>query len=115
MTRHAGLPTDGDVRSALDALRVEAETRTGRPPTVVALARRVGLANTTFRRSFPSMVAEIIHAPEGDRKRDVGQRGSTTLQRLTEQNTRLRLANRDLAEELTLAMANIQRLSLGNH
>jgi hypothetical protein len=115
MTGHAGLPTGDDVRAALDALHVQGETATGRPPTVLALAQRVGLANTTFRRNFPSIVAEIGRILEGSGKPPSGQRSSTSLWRLTEQNTRLRLTNRDLTEQLALAMATIQRLSLDNH
>lgn len=115
MTRHRGLPTEEDVRAALDELRVEAEVAAGRAPTVLALAQRVGLANTTFRRNFPTIVAEIAHIPDGDREPGIRQRGSTALERLTEENTRLRLTSRELTDQLALAMAAIQRLSLDNH
>ncbi|WP_372672731.1 hypothetical protein [Amycolatopsis kentuckyensis] len=115
MTRHSCLPTDNDVRAALEALCVEGETTTGGPPTVIALARRVGLANTTFRRNFPTIVAEIGRILEDRGKPASSQRGSTTLQRLTEQNARLRHINRELTDQLALAMATIQRLCLDNH
>jgi hypothetical protein len=49
MTRHAGLPTPDDVQAALAAM-----ARDGNQVSVLALAQRLGLANTTFRRNFPT-------------------------------------------------------------
>ncbi|MFJ9782612.1 hypothetical protein ACIRSS_23730 [Amycolatopsis sp. NPDC101161] len=114
MTRRASLPAEDDVRAALDALRNETVGTTGRPPTVLALAQRVGLANSTFRRNFPAIVAEIIRSPDSSRKPDISRRDGTAVERLTEQNTRLRLTNRELTDQVALAMAAIQRLSLDN-
>lgn len=57
MTRRANLPTVEDVQLAIKEL---AEA-TGKPPTVLALASRFGLANTTFRRNFPDITAGLAH------------------------------------------------------
>jgi hypothetical protein len=76
---HGSLPADNNFRASLDALRTEAEATTGRPPTVIALATRVGLTNTTFR-NFPSIVTQIAHAPEGDWMPDTSQsKGSASM------------------------------------
>ncbi|GAA1409789.1 hypothetical protein [Oerskovia paurometabola] len=37
----------------------------GRAPSVLAVARAVGLSNTTFRRNFPEVVVEITAARSG--------------------------------------------------
>ena len=52
------MPSHDDVRAMLIQLRADTEV-TGREASVLALARRVGLANTTFRRNFPGIVAEL--------------------------------------------------------
>ena len=50
--------TEQDARAACLQLQHEAET-TGRQPSVLALSRRLGLANTTLRRRFPDICAEV--------------------------------------------------------
>ncbi|MFJ2377141.1 hypothetical protein ACIOZL_31090 [Streptomyces sp. NPDC087769] len=59
MTAHRRpLPSRADVSAAVDALTAE----TGRAPSVLALATRLGLANTTFRRNFPTICAELTRS-----------------------------------------------------
>jgi hypothetical protein len=65
---HAGLARRRDaitdVHAAIDSLTSE----TGRRPSVLALATRLGLANTTFRRNYPDICAElaaIARTPSG--------------------------------------------------
>lgn len=58
MSRRIDLPDQDRVRQAMSAMIVEATT-VGRRPTVVALARKLGLDNATFRRHFPEIVREL--------------------------------------------------------
>ncbi|MFI5593979.1 hypothetical protein ACIA5G_53805 [Amycolatopsis sp. NPDC051758] len=113
MTRHTGLPTVEDVHAALAALHADAQTT--RAPTVLALAQRVGLANTTFRRNFPEIVAQLksSSAPPSDSRPANG--GGNPADGLAQENARLRHHNRELSEYLALATAEIQRLSLEAH
>lgn len=89
-------------------LEADADT-TGRHPSVLALATRLGLANTTFRRYFPDIVHELgaTPAPPSDQARD-----STRYAQLKQDNAALRRDNQDLAEHLDLTIAHIQRLTL---
>ncbi|MFC7912111.1 hypothetical protein ACWDRX_34925 [Streptomyces nigra] len=59
MTAHRRpLPSLAEVRAICDALAA----KTGRTPSVLALATRLGLANTTFRRNFPQVCDELAGA-----------------------------------------------------
>jgi hypothetical protein len=102
-----------DVQSALSQLRAEADT-TGRPPSVLALARRLGLPNTTLRRHFPDICAELATAATPSPPEAPGNREST-YHHLTHEVARLRCDNRNLTDNLELAIANIQRLTLEAH
>lgn len=110
MTRRTALPSHDDLHLAIKQLTEAA----GGPPTVLALAGHLGLANTTFRRNFPDLTAELTQqrsaSPTGP-----DPAGSTPFQRLQHENAHLRGANRELSEHLDLAIANIQRLTLDNH
>jgi hypothetical protein len=79
----------------------------------VALARHLGLANTTFRRNFPDITTELnpprsLTSPEG-------LSGVSQFEQLKRDNDKLRRNNHELAEHLELAVVNIQRLALDNH
>ncbi|NGY65086.1 hypothetical protein G7043_39855 [Lentzea sp. NEAU-D13] len=106
MSHHVPLPTEAQVRAAIDTARAE----TGRTPSALALATRLGLANTTFRRNFPEVCAELASTPRADA--DTGAADAYT--RLQEDNARLRCRNRELTEHLELAIATIQRLAIDN-
>jgi hypothetical protein len=85
----------------------------GRRPSVLAVARHLGLTNTTLRRNFPDAAAEVStlrHAQQEPAGPDV-ESGTALRQRIAD----LRQDNRTLAEHLELAVANIQRLTLDNH
>ncbi|MEU9144043.1 hypothetical protein [Streptomyces sp. NPDC048349] len=107
MTAHRDpLPSRTDVHAAIDSLT----SGTGRRPSVLALATRLGLANTTFRRNYPDIRAElaaIARTPSGAPAADAHSKVQAN-------NALLRRDNRDLAEQLELAMAAIQRLSIDN-
>ena len=109
MTRRVSLPTTAEVRTALDILQ-QGTSSTGRRPNVVALARNLGLANTTFRRNFPAIVEELatprlVAAATTDA-------GDPVAGSLGDVNVRLRAENRQLREQQALACAQIQRLSI---
>ncbi|WP_020388918.1 hypothetical protein [Kribbella catacumbae] len=109
MTRRVTLPATAEVRTALDRLR-ESESSTGRRPNTVALARSLGLANTTFRRNFPTIVEELS-APR-PRTAIVDEVGEPPAGSLRDVNRRLRAENRQLREQQELACAQIQRLTI---
>ncbi|GJO38661.1 hypothetical protein NJB1604_06220 [Mycobacterium marinum] len=73
--------------------------------SVLALARRVGLANTTFRRRFPDITSQIIA-----NERDARPPSAAN----TDSEAKLRQRSRDLHENLEIAIAAIQRLTLEN-
>lgn len=94
------------LQEVLDACR---ETRTR--PTVLMLARRLEMTNTTFRRRYPEIVQEVADrrtAPAAPRS------GPTEHDRLLARNAKLRRRNRDLTAQLALAAAQIQHLALRN-
>ncbi|MFI1759270.1 hypothetical protein [Streptomyces sp. NPDC020571] len=99
------LPSRADVRAAVDALTEE----TGRTPSVLALATRLGLANTTFRRNFPDVCTNLAAA-----KAPGGTNGTDLYTEMKADNARLRRDKRDLAVQLEVAVAVIQRLSVDN-
>jgi hypothetical protein len=103
---HTSLPTDADVRAAINTARAE----TGRTPSVLALAGRLGLANSTFRRNFPDVVAALAATP----RPAATTAAADAFAALQADNARLRRAHRDMAEHLDLAVAAIQRLSIDN-
>lgn len=109
MKRRPDLPTLDDIRNAIDDIT---ET-TGRPPTALALAKHLGVPNTTFRRNFPDLTAQLRQ------QRTRSEQGTThatdRFQRLVQENQALKATNQDLTEHLELAAANIQRLSIENH
>lgn len=111
MTPRVSLPSHKDVRTGLAQLEADADT-TGRHPSVLALATRLGLANTTFRRHFPDIVQELTATPA---RSSAQSSGTTSYAQLKQDNTRLRRDNQDLAEHLELAIAHIQRLTLEAH
>ncbi len=110
MTRRTVLPSHDDVQLAIKRLT---ET-TGKPPTVLALARHLGLANTTFRRHFPDITTELTQQ-RSPAPADSDPVAASRFEKIQRENTELRRARRELAEHHELAIANIQRLTLDNH
>ena len=85
----------------------------GTRPSVLALAAKLGLSNTTFRRRFPEIVREVgaHRAPVHAAKRSPGP---SPYDVLTARNAKLRRANRELRLQLRLAATQIQYLALRN-
>lgn len=80
-------------------------------PSVLMLARRLGLTNTTLRRRYPEIAREIADhraAPTTLRS------GPTEHDRLVARNAKLRRCNRELTAQLALAAAQVQHLALAN-
>jgi hypothetical protein len=82
---------------------------------VLALAGRLGLANSTFRRNFPDVVAELAATPRpAAATAAAATAAADAFAALQADTARLRGAHRDMAEHLDLAVAAIQRLSIDN-
>ena len=58
MSRRAQVPDKPSVLGALAELSAET-AQTGKRPSVVALAQRLGLSNTTFWRHYPDIAREV--------------------------------------------------------
>lgn len=115
MSRRVDLPNEHAVRTAMTALLAEAAAE-GTTPTVVALAKRLGLTNSTFWRHFPDIANELrttIRTPKPDEP--VSSPAARRLAELEHRNAELTRDNRQLTEHLDLAVANLQRLTLDNH
>jgi hypothetical protein len=67
---------------------------------VLALARHLGLANTTFRRNFPAITTQLTKHRATALDSPDPAAGASRLQRLQRDNTALRAANHDLSEHL---------------
>ena len=102
-------PDRATVLAELEKFRHEAKS-TGARVSVVAMAKRVGLANTTFRRQFADITEQI-------RTEEPAAPTASTDPTCATANTaaRVRQRNQDLQENLELAIAAIQRLTLENH
>ncbi|WP_410580145.1 hypothetical protein [Amycolatopsis sp. lyj-108] len=113
MSHRTDMPGEEEVRQA--AQEVIAQTKeTGHRPSVLAVARRFDLSNTTFRRNFPEIARELS---ELRRTPTPGVEGPPDAKRyvtLQEKNAALRQDNARLKEHLELAVANIMRLTIEN-
>lgn len=123
MSRRVTLPTDDDVTAALNALLADAAAQ-GVRPTVLALASRLGVSNTTFWRRFPDTARQVraaagavADAADPDAGVDTltasggpDRAGGSGAQRLAA----LSRENQQLHEQLELACAHIARLTLTN-
>ncbi|MEU0883861.1 hypothetical protein ABZ345_35100 [Lentzea sp. NPDC005914] len=109
MTRRTALPTRAEIRTAISHLTEAA----GKPPTVLALARHIGLANTTFRRNFPDIATELNQQRSQPSPHDPD--AVSQFEQLKRDNNKLRQDNHELRQHLELAISNIQRLTLDNH
>ena len=109
MTPPATLPSPEDIQLAIK----EITETTGTPPAVFALARHLGIANTTFRRRFPDIASQLRQQRTADSPH--GHAANSRLDQLERDNAQLRHEKQNLAEHLELAIANILRLTLENN
>jgi AcrR family transcriptional regulator len=114
VTRPVDLPTNDEVLRAKTDLLAQAHA-SGARPTVVALARRLGLSNPTFWRHFPDIAREVADHARNASAHDTSPETRSPIQQLQQRVAHLTAANQTLTEHLELAVANIQRLTLDNH
>ncbi|WP_405884406.1 hypothetical protein OG747_41025 [Streptomyces sp. NBC_01384] len=113
MSRAADVPADARARRVMDRYMAECQDN-GTRPSVLTLATKLGLSNTTFRRHFPDLANEIStirsspSSPAGNEDRP------SPYDVLVARNAKLRRANLSLAESLRFAAAQIQRLAVDN-
>jgi DNA-binding transcriptional regulator YhcF (GntR family) len=111
VTSIAHLPTEQHVRHVRDQLTKRHQAH-GKHPSVLELARQLGLSNTTFRRHFPDIARDVSNARRSRPATVVEAPATLEHTRLVARNAKLRRDNRQLREHLELAIANIQRLTL---
>ncbi|MGC0367085.1 transposase-like protein [Rhodococcus sp. 27YEA15] len=114
MTQPGKMPTAAAVSAELAELVAESAER-GVLPSVLALARRLGIANTTLRRNFPEAVEVLTKHRQADRGTPTPAEPTSHLQNLELENRKLRTRNRELTEQIALASSQIQQLSLEAH
>ncbi|HWU05598.1 MAG TPA: hypothetical protein VN520_04205 [Streptomyces sp.] len=112
MTRRVDSPSESRVRAVLEELRQRAGDN-GTQPSVLALASKFGMSNTTFRRHFPDIAQEIA-ALRSAPPTPGAPSEPTRYDRLVARNAKLKRHNRELTETLTLAACHIQRITLEN-
>ncbi len=109
MTRRVLLPSESEVHAALAQLRASNENGA---VSARDLAHRVGLANATFWRHFPGIAQEVA-----DERRST-LRSATTFPadspRTNNLDEALRKENVKLRDQVELAVAHIQRLTIDN-
>lgn len=109
------IPTAEQARRAADKVLADA-LDDGSRPSVLAVARQLGLSNTTFRRNFPQLAHELSQARRTPPSRPDKPSPATVEQtRLAARNAKLRRDNRQLREQLNIAVANIRYLALTVH
>lgn len=112
MSRRVVLPAEPEIREAIARLTAADPAR---PPTVVALARSLGLANATFWRHFPHIAQEVADLRRGSLRSPRPAEPSASAD--TDDSSavaRLRGDNARLRGQLEAAVAHIQHLTLEN-
>lgn len=111
MTPRVPLPTPDQIAAAI---AVETE-QSRRPPAALAVARRLGMSNATFWRHFPRVAQELADARRSANRSvqrrvatDSGPNAAVTI-------ARLRAENVGLQDDIKVAAAEVQRLTLENH
>lgn len=115
MSRKIGLPAEAHVRAVLADMLAE-ETAGGPKPSVLALARRLGLSNATFWRHFRDIATEIRHTAGDSMAQPGGQnpRRDRVVGELASQNAGLRRERDRLADQLEVALGHLRRLTIDN-
>jgi AcrR family transcriptional regulator len=100
VTRKIDLPEEDRVREVLAALRDR-----GCRPTAAALARELGLSNTTFWRHFRDVALELQAPP---------LHSATAVPAPRAHEARLRRERDELTTQLRTAIAHVRRLTIEN-
>ncbi|MBU3864409.1 hypothetical protein KN815_10050 [Streptomyces sp. 4503] len=110
MTTRVSDPPEALARKRMNEM-LDICQQTNTKPSVLKLARQLGLSNTTFRRRFPDIARELgtlRSAPA------IPADGPSEHDRLMARNAKLRRRNQELASELALATAQLQHLAMTN-
>ncbi|MFG2472326.1 hypothetical protein ACGFXB_43805 [Streptomyces canus] len=114
MTRPAAIPTQARARQVTDQYLNDRHSN-GKRPSVLALATRLGLSNTTFRRHFPHLAKDISALRSSPSTSPAGHNARPSpYDILIARNAKLRRTNRTLTDNLHYAAAQLQRLALDN-
>jgi hypothetical protein len=114
VSRRIDLPDEQHVRQAMTEV-VAAAREDGMKPTVIALARRLGINHSTFWRHFPDIAQEMVATARAAEPSLATANHPSRYELLTADHARLKRANAELERDLTRATAAIQRLALDNH
>src|SRR5262249_44246064 len=112
MSGPAAIPAEAHVRRVMDQYLTECHDN-GIRPSVLALAARFDLSNTSCRRPFPELAKEIATARSDPKPQGQDDKPSP-YEILVARSAKLRRANRTLTENLQFAAAQIQRLAVDN-
>lgn len=110
MTLRTDIP-EALVRKRYDELVLASQAQ-GRRPSVLTLARQLGMSNTTLRRNFPDIAREIADLRRQTDPASIS--GPSAHDKLTARNAKIRRRNHELSAQLKLAIAQIQYLALEN-
>ena len=116
MTRKINLPAEEHVRAVMAGMLADADAG-GPRPTVLALARSLGLANATFWRHFHDIATELRqHAVRDIPAARVRNHNPLPGQdrELASQNAALRRERDHLASQLEAALSHLRRLTIDN-
>jgi len=109
MTRPVQLPSEAEVRIAIEELRSATQNNT---ITVKQLAQQLGLTNPTFWRHFPDIAQEVADIRRAVR-RTITDKTPPSLNNDAREQL-LRKDNSILRAQIDIAAAHIQRLTLEN-
>lgn len=113
MSRAADVPAEARARRVMDQYMAECGDN-GTRPSVLTLATKLGLSNTTFRRHFPDLAKEISAVRSNPEPAAAAERHPSPYEILAARNAKLRRTNRSLTENLRFAAAQIQHLAVDN-
>ena len=113
MSRKIELPGEAHVRDVLAEMLTEAAAG-GARPSVLALARRLGLSNATFWRHFRDIAADVRHTTDaamapagaGNPRPDLGEDQAAHDASLRRENAR--------PADLEAALSHLRRLTIDN-
>lgn len=114
MSRRVALPDENYARRTMDEL-IRSARGEGKRPTVIALARQLGMSHTTFWRHFPDIAKELVAVARGIEPESSEPAPTSRYDQLADAHAKLKRAHADTEHNLELAKATIQRLSLDNH
>lgn len=113
MTRSTDVPSETRARRVLEQYLSECEAN-GKRPSVLGLASRLGLTNTTFRRHFPDLAREISDTRTQQPTSAGTDKQPNPYDILVARNAKLRRTNRILTTNIQLAVTQIKHLGVDN-